>query len=118
MIRIGTDFQGWPIKAMSLADILRQLGFKETEEGFSMEKDNPLLSAYPLLLTDDGMGYGVEPRFIVETDLEVYDHDVNTIEMAENKESELGYDEVVKKETVKVFNIFRDVPEHKVEDDE
>lgn len=118
MIRIGTDFQGWPVKAMCLEDILRQLGFKETEEGFSIKKSNPLLSAYPRLLIDDGMGYGIDPQFITEVDTETYDDSVNAIDFVKNDDSELGYDEVVKTETINVFNVFRDVPENKIKDDE
>ena len=118
MKQIGTDFQGWPINAYTLEDILKSLGFNEDEKSWSISKDSPLLKAYPLLLTDDGMGYGVHPEFVTEADCDVYGHDVNTIEYVEVNDKEHSFDEVVKKETVKVFNIFRDVPEHKIEDDE
>ena len=118
MKQIGTDFQGWPIKAMSLKDILLQLGFEEDENGLSIKKDNPLLDPYPRLLIDDGMGYGVDAQFVVETDIDVYDVNVNVIDYVENKDSENGFDEVVNKEKVKVFNVFRDVPEHNIKDGE
>jgi hypothetical protein len=118
MKRIGTDFQGWPINAMSLMDILKQIGFKETKDGLLISKNNPLLDAYPHLLMDDGMGYGVDPQYITEIDIESYEDNIKTIETVEDKESEYGYKDVVNTETIRVFNVFRDVPENKIENDE
>lgn len=116
MIQIGTDFQGWAVNAHTLEEILRQIGAEETEDGFVIKKTNPLLNAYPLLLEDDGMAYGVNPQYVTEVDIDTYDKDIMSIEYVENKDTELGFDEVTRKETIKVFNIFRDVPENRIEE--
>lgn len=117
MIRIGTDFQGWPINAMTLREILKQIGFKDEDGKMSIESKNPLLDSYPCILTDDGMGYGVDPQYVTEADTDIYDTQVKTLELVKNDDSELGYDEEVKTKTIKVFNVFRDVPENKTEND-
>lgn len=79
---LGNDFQGWPIKAQTLREILDELGIE------IKSISNPeLLDCYPLLLQDDGMGYGVDPMFITEVDKEVYENE---------------------RYNVKVFNLFRD----------
>lgn len=87
MKQIGIDFQGWPINALTLREILQKLGFIETLSGdFSF--DNPeLLDSYPMTFEDDGMAYGIKPMLITEVDNEIYEDD----------ESKL-----------KVFNVFRD----------
>lgn len=118
MIQIGTDFEGWAVRAHTLLDILRQIGANETEDGFVIKKDNPLLDAYPCLLEDDGMAYGVNPQYVTEVDIETYDKDIIAIDFVKDDDSELGYKEVPEKRTIKVFNIFRDVPENRMDDDE
>lgn len=87
MKQIGIDFQGWPVNALTLREILQKLGFIETLSGdFSF--DNPeLLDSYPITYEDDGMAYGIKPMFITEVDNVIY----------EDEDSKL-----------KVFNLFRD----------
>ena len=61
MKQIGTDFQGWPVNALTLREILHKLGFEEDSETITLvkgEDSNKLLDSYPLTLEDDGMGYG------------------------------------------------------------
>ena len=118
MIQIGNDFQGWPINTYTLRNILKMLGFEEADGKISMNADNELLDAYPMLLEDDGMGYGVRPEYITEVDTETYDVDVNTINYNVGEDPKLDIEEVVQRETIKVFNVFRDVPEHNIKDDE
>ena len=88
MKQIGTDFQGWPINALTLREILHKLGFVETLSGEFTFTDNPeLLDSYPLTLEDDGMAYGIKPMFITEVDNEIYEDDDSNLN---------------------VFNLFRD----------
>ena len=88
MKQIGTDFQGWPINALTLREILYKLGFEETLSGNFVFKDNPeLLDSYPLTLEDDGMAYGIKPMFVTEVDNEIYEDDDSNLN---------------------VFNLFRD----------
>jgi len=85
---IGKDFQGWPVYAKTLREILTELGFEEKDGKFSIDANNELLDAYPRLLEDDGMGYGINEEVITEADNEIYDASVYT--------------------GAKVFNIFRE----------
>ena len=86
MKQIGTDFQGLPIYAMNLKEILEKLMFKDIGDNkFELQRPE-LLDCYPLLLEDDGMGYGVRPMFIGEANRLIY----------EDKDSGLN-----------VFNLFR-----------
>lgn len=87
MKQIGTDFQGWPINALTLREILQRLGFIEYLPGEFTIGNLELLDSYPLTLEDDGMAYGIKPMFITEVDNEIY----------KNDESNLN-----------VFNLFRD----------
>ncbi len=90
MKQIGTDFQGWPVNALTLREILHKLGFEEDSKTITLvkgEDSNKLLDSYPLTLEDDGMAYGIKPMFITEVDNEIYEDD----------ESNLN-----------VFNLFRD----------
>lgn len=104
MKEIRTDFQGWPIYAMTLKEILKQLGFTDTGDGYFIEKGNEILNAYPRLLEDDGMGYGIDSGFITLAEKDVYDFD---------RES-TGQEERVKRYEVmngeKVFNLFIEEP--------
>ena len=109
MKQIGTDFQGWPINALTLKEILKQLGFTDTGDGYFIEKGNEILNAYPRLLEDDGMGYGIDSGFITLAEKDVYDFD---------RES-TGQEERVKRYEVmngeKVFNLFIEEPYHEDE---
>lgn len=118
MIQIGVDFEGWPVNAMNLKQILKDLGFKEEDGKIFIENDSPILDAYPLLLEDDGMAYGVNPQFVIETDNEIYEHKIKAIGYEIGEDPKLDIKRVVKDETINVFNIFRDVPENKVEEDD
>lgn len=66
---LGFDFQGWPIRKMSLGEIIKdsQIFEHDDEKGFFYIKDDsPLLKLYPRTLEDDGMGYGVNEKYITE----------------------------------------------------
>lgn len=87
MKQIGTDFQGWPINALTLREILQRLGFIEYLPGEFTIGNLELLDSYPLTLEDDGMAYGIKPMFITEADNEIYEDDNSNLN---------------------VFNLFRD----------
>lgn len=87
MKQIGIDFQGWPINALTLREILHKLGFIENTPGEFTIGNLELLDSYPMTLEDDGMAYGIKPMLITEVDNEIYEDD----------ESNLN-----------VFNLFRD----------
>lgn len=111
MVQIDNDFGGFPVEAMTLREILNKLGFKNDGTSFSIDNDNPILDAYPYTLEDDGMGYGVNPKFIMLPDKDIYKRKVKTIEyeVGENKKLDIfPYEKVV---DVDVFNLFLwDVP--------
>ena len=119
MIQIGTDSQGWPVNAMNLREILKRLGFKENKNSFSISKKNKLLDAYPCLLEDDGMGYGVNSEYVIEADVNVYETDVKVIDYEVTNDHpdfpKLNVNKIVKDETISVFNIFRQPNENKTE---
>ena len=78
MKEISVDFQGWPVKAMTWKEILCAIGILTDEnerEEYKFSINNPILNAYPKVLEDDGMGYGVNPRFVVSSDCMVYKDD-------------------------------------------
>lgn len=54
------DFQGFLIPHITLREGLMNIGFKEDKKNnrFYIENDNELLNTVPLILQDDGMGYG------------------------------------------------------------
>lgn len=109
MNHIGRDFQGWPIDAMTLEDILKHLGFTENEDSWSISKDAPILKAYPRILEDDGMGYGVNPEFITEADDDIYEDEARTFEYKPITEGQpFKYKKVYDTEKIQVFNIFRE----------
>ena len=84
---IDTDFQGWPIYAVTLRELLERLGIVEIGEGLLSIKNPELLDAYPITLEDDGMAYGIKQQYLTnDIDTEVY------------------YDDELKEN---VFNIFR-----------
>ena len=84
MKQIGIDFQGWPINALTLREILERLGFEEDDKTITFIKNedtNKLLDAYPLLLEDDGMGYGINPMYIIECEAKVYTDEDSNLEV-------------------------------------
>lgn len=86
------DWQGWPVNAMKLKDILKELGFIDNGEKIFLphtEENDKLLNAYPRLLKDDGMGYGVDEEYICTAENDVFEETIG-----ENK--------------VNVFNLFRE----------
>ena len=92
MKHITRDFQGWPVSMHTLKEILLALGFKENGKQIYLPKNKKnlrLLEAYPRLLEDDGMAYGVNEQYIIEADNDVYDAEI------------VG-------EKIDVFNIFRE----------
>ncbi len=79
MKKISTDFQGWPIYAMTWREIFDRIA--ENIEGKYVFNED-LLDSYPRLLEDDGMGYGVNPKFVISADKEVYtDKDIKVCNM-------------------------------------
>lgn len=68
MKTISYDFQGWPMNALTLWEILEKLGFKKEGNKVVGEVSEDLLNAYPVLLEDDGMGYGINQQYIIEVD--------------------------------------------------
>lgn len=119
MIEVSEDFQGWPVKIKTLREILTEIGFKEKDGVFGIDISNDILDAYPRLLTDDGMGYGVDEYYLIETDSEVYDNEIDYLKRIErNKIIEIdstvsisfpetiGYEKDKRK--IKVFNMFKD----------
>lgn len=74
MKTISYDFQGWPMNAMTLLEILEKLGFKKEGNKVVGEISEDLLNAYPVLLEDDGMGYGVNQQYIIEVDNNIYNN--------------------------------------------
>lgn len=96
MKTISIDFQGWPIKAMTLGELLERFGLA-VDETMDNTKcfvsglvDKSIIDAYPVVLEDDGMGYGIKPKYITEVSKEIW------------------YDEDIKEN---VFNIFADYQE-------
>lgn len=73
MEQIGTDFQGWPISKLTLEEILQKMGAIKVRDikgndilGFNT--NDSVLNSYPRTLEDDGMGYGVNEKFITSVD--------------------------------------------------
>lgn len=63
---VNFDFQGWPVRAMSLKDILNAIGAEYNEETKKWEiDDDDQLNECITTLEDDGMGYGVQEHYIV-----------------------------------------------------
>ena len=59
------DFEGWPVYRMTFREMLEQLGCKQTMSG-DWQIDEEILDAYPRVMEDDGMGYGVNEKWITE----------------------------------------------------
>jgi hypothetical protein len=100
MKEICTDFQGWPEYAQTLREVLLSLGFEEDDKTITLvksEETNKLLDAYPRILHDDGMGYGIHQGFVTVVDDNVYEY-------GENKPNSVM-------KGVNVFNIFGEIEE-------
>jgi hypothetical protein len=67
---VNFDFQGWPNRKMDLKTILEAIGFGtyevNGEQFLGIRSDSKILTVYPSILNDDGMGYGVNEQFIVD----------------------------------------------------
>lgn len=73
MEQIGTDFQGWPINKLTLEEILQKMGAIKVRDIkgndiFGFNTNDSVLNSYPRTLEDDGMGYGVNEKFITSVD--------------------------------------------------
>jgi hypothetical protein len=122
MIQIGLDFQGWPVHAMTLREILKRLGFEEDSKAITLiksEETNRLLDSYPYLLEDDGMGYGVNGEYVTEASTDIWEKKIlaTDYEVVETGTSIPDIKKIVKEETINVFNLFREAPENKTEED-
>lgn len=108
MIKTGYDWQGWPFYALTLREMLTKLGFEEEDGKLTIPSDADILDAYPTLLVDDGMGYGVDKEYIVEVDKDTYEDTINGVED--------GDDEITLTENnVNAFNIFREkMPDERI----
>lgn len=86
------DFQGWPVYKENLREILEELG-AITENGvIGFKIDNPVLDIYPVVYHDDGMAYGVDPRYITAADIDVDDKYINIFAESErnNKDGNIN----------------------------
>ncbi len=63
---ISIDSQGWPVYKKTLREILESLGARVENGIIGFDNDNFILDVYPTILEDDGMGYGVSPKYITE----------------------------------------------------
>lgn len=59
---------GWPIFKMNLREILVKLGAINDGTYLKFHINDLKLDLYPCRLTDDGMGYGIDPEWIHEVD--------------------------------------------------
>lgn len=73
MKKIATDFQGWQLNAMTWREIFNKVS--ENIDGNKYVFPDDFLDSYPRLLEDDGMGYGVNSRYIISVDSEIYKDD-------------------------------------------
>lgn len=113
---IGFDFQGWPVKIMTWRDVIMGIGGYVENGKLMIDNDSKILDAYPLLLEDDGMGYGVSPEYIVDTDYEIWDKEIMAAEETIN-EKENKIEREFKAVTIPVVNVFREPVHYKVEGD-
>lgn len=72
---INFEYGGWPIYKMTFRDVLVALGAeivtvetgpKSTDSFIGFNASNDVLDKYAITLEDDGMGYGVNEKYIVE----------------------------------------------------
>jgi len=68
---VNVDSQGWPERKMGLRLLLESIGVNlqeiNGEKYYVIKADSKILDTYPTILEDDGMGYGVNEQFIVDT---------------------------------------------------
>ena len=71
---INTDCQGWPVEALTLRELLQDIGFWEENVKLVMDINHPTLDLYPVRLIDDSQCYGVGDQFFtsVSTDNSSY----------------------------------------------
>lgn len=91
---IGYDFQGWPIYKITLREILTRLGAEKSYDGsvFGWDVNDPLLDMCPTVLEDDGMGYGINEKYIVDANCTVKDGEYTSFHIwvdTENNNKEL-----------------------------
>jgi hypothetical protein len=68
---INLDSQGWPVFKLSLRDILICLGLREEKGKLCIDKNDPILDQYPVVVVDDGMGYGIDENYIIEVNADI-----------------------------------------------
>ena len=84
---IDIDFQGWPVYALTLKEILQELGAVEKDGVLGFDINDIRLSLIPNVYDDDGMAYGVNKRYISEVDtFEDETHFVNIFTSHEAKD--------------------------------
>lgn len=119
MIEVSEDFQGWPVTIKTLREMLDQLGFEEKDGFYGIPNNSELLEAYPRLLSDDGMGYGVDEYYLTETDYDTYDVNIDYLKRIKkdkivqlssgksvNIPETIGYEKG--RQQIKVFNMFKE----------
>lgn len=65
---INEDWQGWPEYAYSLREILKELGLRVNGSQVSGEIPEKVLDSYVAILEDDGMGYGINKKYVTCVD--------------------------------------------------
>ncbi len=74
---ISYDFQGWPNYKRNLREVLNMMGAVEENGMIGFKTNDDILDIYPLILEDDGMGYGVNERYITEASADMMKTYVN-----------------------------------------
>lgn len=90
------DFQGWPEYKMNLREILLALGGQQDDDFIKFPSDAPLMDIYPRILTDDGMGYGVDENVIVSVDIDPQNEYINIFR--ERKPTDKEQEELARQE--------------------
>lgn len=88
--QINEDSQGWPVYKMCLREILESLGGKLIEDKIVFDNNSPLMDVYPILVKDDGMGYGVDEEYITEVSIDEDEGKWITIFREKEKKEENG----------------------------
>lgn len=73
MIELAKDFKGKPINALTFGELLNSIGFVENEDGTFSIKNREFLDAYPVIMRDSVMEYGVFQGYVIENDKFIYD---------------------------------------------
>ena len=75
---INFDLQGWPEFKMSIKDIIKRIGGKLNEKTNKWEIPNEgWLTQCPTILHDDGMGYGTNPEYIIDVNVDKIEQSCN-----------------------------------------